>query len=53
LRDLFNASLCEVLDEHGNKTQFGDLVSGKRTIVVFIRHCESFALAEKTLIDVF
>jgi hypothetical protein len=39
LRDLFNASLCEVLDEHGNKTQFGDLVTGKRTIVVFIRHC--------------
>jgi hypothetical protein len=39
LRDLFNASLCEVLDEHGNKTQFGDLVTGKRTIVIFIRHC--------------
>ena len=39
LRDLFNASLCEVVDEHGNKTQFGDLVTGKRTIVVFIRHC--------------
>jgi hypothetical protein len=41
LRDLFNASLCEVLDEHGDKTQFGDLVTGKRTIVVFIRHCTS------------
>jgi len=40
LRDLFNASLCEVLDEHGNKTQFGDLVTGKRTIVIFIRHCK-------------
>jgi len=39
LRDLFNASLCEVFDEHGNKTQFGDLVTGKRTIVIFIRHC--------------
>ena len=39
LRDLFNASLCEVVDEHGNKTTFGDLVTGKRTIVIFIRHC--------------
>jgi len=39
LKDLFNASLCDVVDEHGNKTQFGDLVTGKRTIVVFIRHC--------------
>ena len=41
LRDLFNASLCEVVDEHGNKTSFGDLVTGKRTIVIFIRHCTS------------
>lgn len=39
LRDLFTASLCDVVDEHGNKTQFGDLVTGKRTIVIFIRHC--------------
>jgi hypothetical protein len=43
LRDLFNASLCEVIDENGEKTQFGDLVTGKRTIVIFIRHCK-FAL---------
>jgi hypothetical protein len=41
LRDLFSASLCEVIDEHGNKIQFGDIVTGKRTIVVFIRHCKS------------
>lgn len=40
LRDLFNASLCEVIDEHGEKTKFGDLVTGKRTIVIFIRHCK-------------
>jgi hypothetical protein len=52
LKDLFNASLCEVVDEHGDKTTFGDLVTGKRTIVIFIRHC-TFRLAsfEQVLIN--
>jgi hypothetical protein len=51
LRDLFNASLCEVSDEHGNKIQFGDLVTGKRTIVVFIRHCEFYLSFIKSSTD--
>jgi hypothetical protein len=30
----------DVIDEHGEKIRFGDLVRGRKTIVVFIRHCE-------------
>lgn len=43
LRELFEASMCEIIDEHGTRTHFRDVLSenGKKTIVVFIRHCES------------
>jgi hypothetical protein len=51
LRDLFNASLCEVIDEHGEKTKFGDLVTGKRTIVIFIRHCKCITSDRWTIAD--
>ena len=37
---LFEASLLEVIDEDGEKVRFGDLVRQRRTIVIFIRHCE-------------
>jgi hypothetical protein len=40
LRELYDASLLDVIDEHGDRVKFGDLVRGKKTIVVFIRHCE-------------
>lgn len=40
LRDLFEASMCEVIDERGTRLQFRDVLSGRQTIVVFIRHCE-------------
>ncbi|OCF36950.1 hypothetical protein I316_01548 [Kwoniella heveanensis BCC8398] len=35
---LFEASLLEVVDEHGKRRTFGDLVRNRRTIVIFIRH---------------
>ncbi|WWC89539.1 uncharacterized protein L201_004463 [Kwoniella dendrophila CBS 6074] len=35
---LFEASLLEVVDEHGQRVRFGDLVRNRKTIVVFIRH---------------
>ncbi|WVQ99210.1 hypothetical protein IAU59_006342 [Kwoniella sp. CBS 9459] len=35
---LFEASLLEVVDEHGQRRMFGDLVRNRRTIVIFIRH---------------
>ncbi|EIW70889.1 hypothetical protein TREMEDRAFT_18693, partial [Tremella mesenterica DSM 1558] len=38
MKDLFEASLMDVIDENGERVRFGDLVRGKRTIVVFIRH---------------
>jgi len=38
---LFYASLLEIVDEHGRMVRFGDLVRQRRTIVIFIRHCES------------
>ncbi|KAK8864192.1 hypothetical protein IAR55_001438 [Kwoniella newhampshirensis] len=38
-KELFEASLLQVVGEHGERVKFGDLVNGKkRTIVVFIRH---------------
>ncbi|WVR07241.1 hypothetical protein IAU60_004282 [Kwoniella sp. DSM 27419] len=37
-KELFEASLLEVIDEHGHKKSFGDLVRNRRTIVIFIRH---------------
>jgi hypothetical protein len=40
-RELFDASMLEVVDEKGEKVAFGELVRGKRTIVVFLRHCKS------------
>ena len=46
LRDLFQASLCEVIDECGVRMPFRDLVSGKKTIVIFIRHCKSSSLVK-------
>jgi hypothetical protein len=54
LRDLFEASMCEVIDESGTRTQFRDVLGEKRTIVVFIRHCEfgpSSSSAAKRLIE--
>lgn len=42
-RELFEASLLEVIDEEGERIRFGDLVRGRKTIVIFIRHCESHA----------
>lgn len=41
VRDLFEASQLEVIDEDGEKVRFGDLVRQRRTIVIFIRHCQS------------
>jgi len=38
VRELFEASLLEVIGEDGKKVKFGDLLKGKKTIVVFIRH---------------
>ncbi|WWC61644.1 uncharacterized protein I303_104228 [Kwoniella dejecticola CBS 10117] len=35
---LFEASLMEVVDEHGLRYKFGDLVRNRKTIVIFIRH---------------
>ena len=40
-RELFDASMMEVIDEKGERSAFGELVRGKKTIVVFLRHCES------------
>ena len=40
LKALFEASLLEVLDEQGAGWKFGDLIRDRRTIVIFIRHCE-------------
>ncbi|WRT66141.1 uncharacterized protein IL334_003094 [Kwoniella shivajii] len=37
-RMLFEASLLEVIDEQGKRRKFGDLVRGRKTIVIFIRH---------------
>jgi hypothetical protein len=39
-RELFDASMLEVIDEKGEKVMFGELVRGQKTIVVFLRHCE-------------
>lgn len=41
MKELYEASLAEVIDEQGVRVSFGDLVRGKKTIVIFIRHCES------------
>jgi len=40
MRALYEASLMELIDEHGDKVRFGDLVRRGTTIVVFIRHCK-------------
>ena len=32
--------MCEVIDEHGTRVAFRELVSEKKTIVIFIRHCK-------------
>ena len=40
VRELFDASMLQVVDEDGVSVCFGNLVRGKRVIVVFIRHCE-------------
>jgi hypothetical protein len=37
-RQLFEASLLEVIDEYGKRINFGDLVRSRKTIVIFIRH---------------
>ena len=42
MRALYEASLMELIDEHGEKVRFGDLVRRGTTIVVFIRHCKLF-----------
>ena len=39
-RESYDASLLEVIAEDGRKVRFGDLVRRRRTIVIFIRHCE-------------
>lgn len=41
LKDLFEAGMCEVIDENGQRTPFRSVVSERRTIIIFIRHCES------------
>ncbi|RSH81581.1 hypothetical protein EHS25_006203 [Saitozyma podzolica] len=38
MRQLFEASLLDVIDEKGAKVKFGDLVRGRKTMVIFIRH---------------
>jgi len=38
MKELYEASLAEVIDEQGVRVSFGDLVRGKKTIVIFIRH---------------
>ncbi|ORY32615.1 AhpC/TSA antioxidant enzyme-domain-containing protein, partial [Naematelia encephala] len=38
MRELFEASILEVVDEAGASVKFGDLVRNRKTIVVFIRH---------------
>jgi hypothetical protein len=40
VRQLFEASLLEVIGEHGERVRFGDLVRQRKTVVIFIRHCE-------------
>lgn len=39
LRDLFEAGGCEVMNEHGERVQFRNVIGRGTTIVVFIRHC--------------
>lgn len=46
-RELFDASMLEVIDEHGKRVGFGELVRGRKTIVVFLRHCESLCLGSR------
>jgi hypothetical protein len=38
MRQLFEASLLDVIDEKGTRVKFGDLVRGRKTMVIFIRH---------------
>lgn len=52
LRELYDASLLDVIDEHGDRVKFGDLVRGKKTIVVFIRHCEWLSQCYRVIADV-
>jgi hypothetical protein len=40
LRELFVASMLEVVGENGERVKFGDLIKKRKTIVVFIRHCK-------------
>jgi hypothetical protein len=53
MRSLYDASLMDVIDEHGQAVKFGDLVRGGRTIVVFIRHwfCPLCAQYMKSIVD--
>lgn len=53
MKELFEASLMDVINEHGEKVRFGDLVRGKRTIVIFIRHwfCSLCAQYIKSIIQ--
>nr|XP_031859194.1 uncharacterized protein CI109_005390 [Kwoniella shandongensis]KAA5526266.1 hypothetical protein CI109_005390 [Kwoniella shandongensis] len=37
-KELFEASLLEVVGERGERVKFGDLVNRRKTIVIFIRH---------------
>lgn len=53
MRALYDASLMDVIDEHGDKVKFGDLVRRGRTIVIFIRHwfCPLCAQYMKSIVD--
>ena len=37
-KDMYEASLLSVRDEYGNRTRFGSLFEGQKTVVCFIRH---------------
>jgi hypothetical protein len=49
VRELFEASLLEVIGEDGKRVKFGDLIKCRKTIVVFIRHC-TFGLEQERLV---
>lgn len=51
VRQLFKASLLEVVGERGERVRFGDLVRQRKTVVIFIRHCVCTAAGYGTVAD--